>query len=211
MRLFRRAAGTPSQPVATDEDPVVRQYRYLLRTVPPDTLEHMHLEALTEVAGEDRAAVLRTVQEQLVTGLHLQPDEVPALARLVVLGERRSPGALLRHCRPDVLRRLADAALASEAAFGLLTGLPRGTDRTRRRQRKRRGRRASTAPGATRRRSRTCSGPTAAATARGTPAEVSARRVVTAAVEPPGASSTRDAGVRLHRDQATTTALLHPV
>lgn len=101
---------------------MVRQYRYLLRTAPPDALEHVHLEALAEVSGEDRAAVLRTVQEQLVTGLRLQPDDVPALARLVGLGERRSPGALLRHGHPDVLRRLADAALESEAAFGLLTG-----------------------------------------------------------------------------------------
>ena len=101
---------------------MVRQYRYLLRTAPVDALEHVHLEALARMAPEDRAAVLRTVQEQLVTGLRLEPDDVPALTRLVVLGERRSPGALLRHCDPAVLRRLADFALVSEAAFGLLTG-----------------------------------------------------------------------------------------
>ena len=101
---------------------MVRQYRYLLRTAPVDALEHVHLEALARLAPEDRAAVLHIVQEQLVTGLRLQPDDVPALTRLVVLGERRSPGALLRHCDPAVLRRLADFALVSEAAFGLLAG-----------------------------------------------------------------------------------------
>jgi hypothetical protein len=59
---------------------------------------------------------------QLVAGLRLEADDIPALSRLVVLGERRSPGALLRHCPSATLRRLADAALVSEAAFGLLTG-----------------------------------------------------------------------------------------
>lgn len=170
----------------------------------------MYLEALTEVEGEDRAAVLRTVQEQLVTGLHLQHDDVPALARLVVLGERRSPGALLRHCRPDVLRRLADAALASEAPFGLLTGRAAwdGQD---------------PAPPAEEaweaRKHRTWGEPAQITNVQraygggygpGTAAEAAAREVVTAAVEPLGAPSTRDAGVRLDRDEATTTASLPP-
>lgn len=122
MRLFRRPAATPLAALPDEEDPVVRQYRYLLRTAPGDALEHAHLEALGVLSPQDRAAVLRTVQEQLVAGLRLEPDDVPALARLVVLGERRSPGALLRHCPAEPLRRLADAALVSEAAFGLLSG-----------------------------------------------------------------------------------------
>ncbi|HET6693388.1 MAG TPA: hypothetical protein VFG97_03725 [Pedococcus sp.] len=122
MRLFRRPAATPLAALPDEEDPVVRQYRYFLRTAPGDALEHAHLEALGVLSPQDRAAVLRTVQEQLVAGLRLEPDDVPALARLVVLGERRSPGALLRHCPAEPLRRLADAALVSEAAFGLLSG-----------------------------------------------------------------------------------------
>jgi hypothetical protein len=120
MRLFKRAATTSVAP--DQEDLVVRQYRYLLRSAPTDALEHVHLEALAEVSSDDRATVLRTVQEQLVAGLRLEPDDIPHLSRLVVLGERRSPGALLRHCPAEPLRRLADAALLSEAAFGLLTG-----------------------------------------------------------------------------------------
>lgn len=105
-----------------NEDPVVRQYRFLVRTAPLDALEAVNVEALTALDGAGRSTVLTTVQEQLVAGLRLQPDNVPAIARLVTLGERRSPGALLRHCPAGALRRLADAALASEAAFGLLTG-----------------------------------------------------------------------------------------
>jgi hypothetical protein len=124
MRLFRRPSPTPTPapPVLAEEDPVVRQYRYLLRTAPVDALEHMHREALARMTHEDCAAVLQTVQQQLVTGSRLHPDDVQALARLVVLGERRSPGVLLRHCDTAVLRRLSDLALVSEAAFGLLTG-----------------------------------------------------------------------------------------
>jgi hypothetical protein len=124
MRLFRRPTQTSTRQASApaEEDPLVRQYRYLLRTAPADALEHVHLEALAELSADDRAAVLRTVQVQLVAGLRLEADDIPALSRLVVLGERRSPGALLRHCPSATLRRLADAALVSEAAFGLLTG-----------------------------------------------------------------------------------------
>jgi hypothetical protein len=122
MRLIRRPAATPLAAQPDVEDPVVRQYRYLLRTAPGDALEHAHLEALEVLSRQERAVVLATVQEQLVAGLRLGPDDVPALARLVVLGERRSPGALLQHCPPAVLLRLSDAALLSEAAFGLLGG-----------------------------------------------------------------------------------------
>jgi hypothetical protein len=121
MSLLRRSK-REQQPGADREDPVVRQYRYLLRTAPADALEAIHQEALAVIPATDRGTVLRTIQEQLVAGLRLDADDVPALSRLLVLGERRSPGALLRHCHPEVLRRLADAALVSEAAFGLLTG-----------------------------------------------------------------------------------------
>jgi hypothetical protein len=36
----------PDDPVAADEDPVVREYRYLLRTAAADALEAAHTEAL---------------------------------------------------------------------------------------------------------------------------------------------------------------------
>ena len=124
MRLFRRSTrgNVHHPPSPADEDPLVRQYRYLLRTAPADALEHVHHEALAELSSDDRAAILRTVREQLLAGQRLEADDVPALSRLVVLGERRPPGALLHHCPPAVLARLADKALVSEAAFGLLTG-----------------------------------------------------------------------------------------
>ena len=53
-------AHTPGDRV---EDPVIRQYRFLLRTAPLDALEAAHVEALTPMAPEVRAAVLSGVQE----------------------------------------------------------------------------------------------------------------------------------------------------
>lgn len=104
------------------EDPVERQYRYLLRTAPADALEAAHVEALAALPDEVRAAVLTTVQEALVAGQRLRPTDTGPLARLVTVGERRAPGAFLSACPPAARHTLADAVVASEAAFGLLGG-----------------------------------------------------------------------------------------
>jgi hypothetical protein len=107
-------------PVA--EDVVVRQYRYLLRTAPADAMEAAHVEALESLSEEHRSAVLRSVQVGLVAGLRLSPDRVRDLAHLIALGERRTPSAFLSAMTPEGLRRLADAVVLTEAAFGLLSG-----------------------------------------------------------------------------------------
>lgn len=118
MRLSRQAKPSTS----LDEDPVVRQYRYLLRTAPADALIAVNAEALGILGEADRRAVLTIVQEQLVAGGRLTEGQVPAIARLVSLGERRQPGALVHHLEAPTLLRLAQAALDTEAAFGLLNG-----------------------------------------------------------------------------------------
>jgi hypothetical protein len=105
-----------------DEDLVVRQYRFLLRTAPLDALEAAHAEALEQLGPHHRSAVLRAVQVGLVAGLRLGPYDVRRLARLVSLGERRAPGAFLRASEPHVLRALADAVVLAEASFGLFGG-----------------------------------------------------------------------------------------
>ena len=105
-----------------DEDLVVRQYRFLLRTAPLDALEAAHVEALESLGPHQRSAVLRAVQVGLVAGLRLRHDDVGRLARLVTLGERRAPGAFLRASEPHVLRALADAVVLAEASFGLFGG-----------------------------------------------------------------------------------------
>lgn len=104
------------------EDQTVRQYRYLLRTAPIDALEHAHVDALKAIGPQGREIVLGTVQAELLTGAHLQPDEVTAVAHLVTVGERRRPGALTTSLPATTLHALAHEVIHSEPAFGLFGG-----------------------------------------------------------------------------------------
>jgi hypothetical protein len=105
-----------------DEDVVVRQYRYLLRTAPADALEAAHAEALAGPASGVREAVLDAVREAFVAGQRVSPDRVAVTARLLVAGERRSPGAFLAACDARTLGVIAQGVVGSEAAFGLFSG-----------------------------------------------------------------------------------------
>jgi hypothetical protein len=104
------------------EDQSVRQYRFLLRTAPLDALEEAHVEVLAPMARSRRAVVLRAVQDGLVAGLRLTPDDVRPIAHLVALGERRRPGDFLRTCPPTALLSLAEAVIVAEAMFGRFGG-----------------------------------------------------------------------------------------
>ena len=129
--LFHRSRRTaddgvrtpPSHAFGTDaEDPVVRQYRFLLRTAPADALEAAHVEVLPGLDPPVRAAILRAAQERLVAGLRLTPDDTGRLAHLLVCGERRTPGAVLAGCDASTLQQLSQAVILAESAFGLFGG-----------------------------------------------------------------------------------------
>jgi hypothetical protein len=112
---------------APTEDRVVRQYRYLLATAPPEDLQAAHVEALEGLDDDGREAVLRAVQDGLVAGGRLRPGDVAAVARLVVHGELRAPGSFRAACDTSTLRDLADGVVGSgvvgsEVALGLLDG-----------------------------------------------------------------------------------------
>lgn len=107
---------------APTEDQVVRRYRYLLATAPADALQAGHVEALERMDDRGREAVLRAVQDGLVAGGRLRPGDTSAVARLVVHGELRAPGAFRAACEPGTLRDLAGGVVGSEAAFGLFGG-----------------------------------------------------------------------------------------
>lgn len=104
---------------ATDEDPVVRQYRFLLRQASPDAVEVAHTEALPRLQEEQRREILSAVQRGLVAGQRLRPHDTTQIAHLIVLGERRSPNAFLAACEPATLLALSRAVIRSEACFGL--------------------------------------------------------------------------------------------
>ena len=123
MTIFGSRGGrAPVAAAPRVEDPLERQYRFLLRTAPADALEAAHVEAFGAVPESVRAAVLVTVQEALVAGQRLTTADRGPLARLVTVGERRTPGTFLAACPSVARRRLAEAVVDSEAVFGLFSG-----------------------------------------------------------------------------------------
>lgn len=100
----------------------MRQYRFLLRSAPPDALEAAHAEAIELMTRFRRRAVLYAVRDGLGTGLRLAPDDVKQLAHLIPVGERRAPGAFLCRCDPAALEDLAGRVILAEASFGLFSG-----------------------------------------------------------------------------------------
>jgi hypothetical protein len=109
----------PKPDTTSTEDPVVRQYRFLLREASPDAVEVAHAEALPRLSDGERSLILSAVQGGLVAGQRLQSGDTDQIAHLIVLGERRSPQAFLSSCEPGTLLALAQAVIDSEAAFGL--------------------------------------------------------------------------------------------
>lgn len=109
--------------MAPDVEPeVLREYRHLLRTASADWQETAHRHALIRLGPRGRAEVLSEVRRLLLAGTRLQDQDVHAIARLLVLSERRRPRILLDGMRPDVLDRLAAEVVASPVGKMLRAG-----------------------------------------------------------------------------------------
>lgn len=107
---------------ADAESDTLREYRHLLRTASADWQETAHRHALTTMEPGARAEVLAEVQRLLLAGTRLGADDVHAVARLLVLAERRRPRLLLDQMRPDLLDRLAMGVVASPIGRMLRAG-----------------------------------------------------------------------------------------
>ncbi len=107
---------------ADAESETLREYRHLLRTASTDWQETAHRHALTAMGPGARAEVLAEVQRLLLAGTRLREDEVHAIARLLVLAERRRPRLLLGQMRQDLLRRLAHGVVTSPIGRMLRAG-----------------------------------------------------------------------------------------
>lgn len=118
MHLLRRHPDE-APPVERAE---LRQYRWLLRTAPPEVLDELHGEALAALDPSVRAIVLRTVQHRLQTGRDLTVDDIHHLARLMTAAEVRTPGVLISSLVDIAHERLATAVLRSAAGSTLLDG-----------------------------------------------------------------------------------------
>jgi hypothetical protein len=105
------------------ESEVRREYRHLLRTGSSDWQESAHRHALNVLGEQGRAEVLAECRRVLLSGTRLTTNDVHALARLVVLAERRRPRILLDGMRPEVLDALAGAVVDSPTGRMLRAGL----------------------------------------------------------------------------------------
>jgi hypothetical protein len=121
-RFTRKKNGSQRQSALAPEDPVVRQYRYLLRTAPADALEAAHAEALPNLPGTHQDRLLAALRDVFLVGDHVSTQDVPRIAHLLTAGERRSPGQLLPALPGEVQQSIAAAVLQTEASFGLLSG-----------------------------------------------------------------------------------------
>ena len=70
----------------------------------------------------DREVVLATVQVVLLAGQRLSSADHVAIARLLSLGERRTPGVMVRALPTPALLSLARAAVESRTAVDLFSG-----------------------------------------------------------------------------------------
>lgn len=105
------------------ESAVLHEYRHLLRTASTDWAETAHRHALTSLGRAVRVRVLTQLRLLLQTGYRLHPDDVHALARLLVLAERRRPRTVLDGLEPDLVRHLAAAVVASPVGQMLRAGI----------------------------------------------------------------------------------------
>jgi hypothetical protein len=105
------------------EPPVILEYRHLLRTASADWQETAHRHALWALGPSVRAHLLAELRRLLLTGTRLHPDDVHALARLVVLAERRRPRLLLDGLPPTLRDDLAGAVVSSPIGRMLAAGI----------------------------------------------------------------------------------------
>ena len=105
------------------EPEVLREYRHLLRTASSDWQETAHRHALWALGPPLRDRLLAELQRLLLAGTRLGRDDVHALARLVVLAERRSPRILLDGMPRDLRDQLAHAVVGSPTGRLLRAGI----------------------------------------------------------------------------------------
>lgn len=120
--IFRKRHDSEGEPENAPEDPVVRQYRYLLRTAPADALAAAHAEAIPLLSEAHHESLLETIRATLLVGDHLTSTDDAKIAHPVINAEQRSPGQLLTALPAKALQALAASVLGSEASFGLLSG-----------------------------------------------------------------------------------------
>jgi hypothetical protein len=100
-----RPIGPPDQSAAQQQagasgrDPdevAVERYRYMLRTAPPETLEHAHAEAFAKLSRDQRRKVLEDLGNAVPASERAAADDPRSLARMATRAEMREPGTMER-------------------------------------------------------------------------------------------------------------------
>jgi hypothetical protein len=100
-----RPTAPPDQPAAQhqaaasgrDPDEVaVERYRYMLRTAPPETLEHAHAEAFAKLSPDQRRKVLEGLGNAVPASERAASDDPQSLARMATRAEMRESGTMER-------------------------------------------------------------------------------------------------------------------
>lgn len=98
-----RPAQGKAQPQSTaqsTDDQAIERYRYMLKTAPPETLEHAHAEAFAQLTPEQRRLLLQKLVEGMPASERSSAEQAgadpQALARMATRAEIRKPGAMER-------------------------------------------------------------------------------------------------------------------
>ena len=79
-----------------DDQKAIDRYLYLLRTAPPEDIEHAHEEAFARLTPEQRAEVLKELSQEVPASEVPSGDDPGSLARMATRAEMREPGTLER-------------------------------------------------------------------------------------------------------------------
>ena len=90
-----------------------RRYAFLVGTAEGAALRAAHEWAFGVLSATDRAAVVAAVQDHTMAGVRLTPDDIPALARLVVAAERRRSGQVLESLTTSLQVRVHATVVAA--------------------------------------------------------------------------------------------------
>ena len=94
-----KSAQGKAQPQSMDEQAISR-YRYMLKTAPPETLEHAHAEAFAQLTPEQRRLLLQKLIEGMPASERSSAGQAgadpQALARMATRAEIRKPGSMER-------------------------------------------------------------------------------------------------------------------
>ncbi len=115
------AAGPPQ----SADERALAQYRYMLQTAPPQTIEQAHTEAFAKLSPQQRSLLLTQLAAELPQAERSAPgtatqDDPQSLARLATRAEVRQPGTLERTFSGMGGRGLG---MGGMMAGGLLSGI----------------------------------------------------------------------------------------